>query len=100
MKVYCSLVPNNTQDTEDTFEISNTGNKYYYSLEITEDNQDLYLQDTCNRMIPLDLESIPELINAMRLLHRVHTMQKYTNALVQETVPFSTTELEVELGNE
>lgn len=75
--IYFGKVPTKFAE-EDTHEYFHTrdGNSYYYALEADLEDGILGIRDTCNRYLPLDLEHISELQQALKYLAAYSTVQK------------------------
>lgn len=77
MKYYFgSIATKDAFDTSDMFESSDCNDHlFYYSLEMGGDVpgglEDVVLEDTCGRSIPIAVEHIPALMEA---LHKAHTV--------------------------
>lgn len=65
MNIYFGKVPTEYQE-EDDF-IDNAGEHYYYC--ISTDSEGISIKDTCNRYVPMNYDSIEELLSAIICLH-------------------------------
>ena len=59
---YFGRVPTEYLDLDEYFE-DDKGNKYYYRMDV--DEEAIYLEDTCGRMIPFDRDQVNSLNNAV-----------------------------------
>lgn len=57
---------------KDTFE--NYGSHYYYSIEF--DEADICIKDTCGRALPIDQESLGDLISALNYIYKYNKTQQ------------------------
>ena len=70
--------------TEDTELFEYRGNKYYYKLEMQDDQ--FVLHDTCGRSIPFDLESAKDLYRVVKYVYEVEATQRNAREWVSQSL--------------
>jgi len=71
-----------TDNVKDTF--SSGANNYYYALE--SDNDQILIQDTCGRTLPVDIEHLEELIKALDYVNNYNKTQKLAQNWVENSI--------------
>ena len=71
-----------SEKAEDTFSYGDTN--YYYALE--SDNDQVLIQDTCGRALPIDIEHIEELIKALNYVNNYNKTQKLAQDWVESSI--------------
>jgi hypothetical protein len=91
MKINFALVPDENLDfdgTEDLFGPDDYGNYFYNAVEFGTNPgglDEVTIHDTCNRYMPISIESIPELVMALQECYRIAKHLKAAEE-VQEAV--------------
>lgn len=73
---------NDFENAKDTFK-SGSAN-YYYVLE--SDNDQVLIQDTCNRALPIDIEHLDDLIKALNYINNYNKTQKLAQDWVESSI--------------
>lgn len=64
MEIYFGKVPSDSNLSKESYFTGQDGTSFYYSLALTQDS-DFMLRDTCGRYMPVDIDSIHDLIQAL-----------------------------------
>lgn len=72
-------------ETDSMFQDPETGNFYFYMMETDEDGC-VRLHDTCNRMVPFDLEQVEALCEATYALQEIISLRQNIEERIQEQV--------------
>jgi hypothetical protein len=86
MKTFFGRVPTEFLDMSGDYFYASNGTAYYYKATLNLEEEHVYLEDTCGRCVPMDLETIRDAAMALTMLSKRIKAQETAEKAYNEVI--------------